>query len=251
MRCWLTGPERRNEPMFEAYITNTALYPLMGIEVGTTVHFPTTTQELQAALAKIGIDGKRYSEVFFTSFDSDVLGLYDHLYECENIDELNELGHALLEVRDKGGLETFEAALVLGNHTRSVKDLINLTQNLDLYRFYPDIDGDEALGLMYAEELHTIEIPEHIRNYFDYEAYGRDMRLNEGGVFAPGGYAAADPGTFREYYRGTADIPPEHRIFAYPEKARSVPSILDTLKQFQKSPPASHKEKTGISHEER
>ena len=58
--------------MFEAYITNTALYPLMGIEVGTTVHFPMTTQELQAALAKIGIDGKRYSEVFFTSFDSDV-----------------------------------------------------------------------------------------------------------------------------------------------------------------------------------
>ena len=55
--------------MFEAYITNTALYPLMGIEVGTTVHFPTTTQELQAALAKIGIDGKRYSEVFFTSFE--------------------------------------------------------------------------------------------------------------------------------------------------------------------------------------
>ena len=50
--------------MFEAYITNTALYPLMGIEVGTTVHFPTTTQELQAALAKIGIDGKRYSEVY-------------------------------------------------------------------------------------------------------------------------------------------------------------------------------------------
>ena len=132
-----------------------------------------------------------------------------------------------------------------------MKDLITLAQNLDLYRFYPEIDGDEALGLMYAEELHTIEIPEHIRNYFDYEAYGRDMRLNEGGVFAPGGYVAADLGTFREYYRGTADIPPEHRIFAYPEKARSVPSILDTLKQFQKSPPALHKEKTGISHEER
>lgn len=141
--------------MFEAYITNTALYPLMGIEVGTTVHFPMTTQELQAALAKIGIDGKRYSEVFFTSFDSDVLGLYDHLYECENIDELNELGHALLEVRDKGGLETFEAALVLGNHTRSVKDLINLTQNLDLYRFYPDISDDEGLGRLYADELGT------------------------------------------------------------------------------------------------
>lgn len=156
--------------MFEAYITNTALYPLMGIEVGTTVHFPMTTQELQAALAKIGIDGKRYSEVFFTSFDSDVLGLYDYLYECENIDELNELGHALLEVRDKGGLETFEAALVLGNHTRSVKDLINLTQNLDLYRFYPDISDDEgwavftptSLGLStYRSTVRTTSIMRH------------------------------------------------------------------------------------------
>lgn len=229
--------------MFEAYITNTALYPLMGIEVGTTVHFPMTTQELQAALAKIGIDGKRYSEVFFTSFDSDVLGLYDYLYECENIDELNELGHALLEVRDKGGLETFEAALVLGNHTRSVKDLINLTQNLDLYRFYPDISDDEGLGRLYADELGTIDIPEHIQNYFDYEAYGRDVRINEGGVFAPGGYVSAVPEGFKEYYHGPQDIPPEHRIFAYPEKAEPVHSILATLKRFQEAPPAPKKDK--------
>ena len=63
--------------MFEAYITNAALYPEAGVEVGTTLKFPATTQEVQAALAKIGIDGKQYTEVFFTSFDSDdVLGLY-------------------------------------------------------------------------------------------------------------------------------------------------------------------------------
>ena len=145
--------------------------------------------------------------------------------QCENIDELNELGHALLEVRDKGGLETFEAALVLGNHTRSVKDLINLTQNLDLYRFYPDISDDEGLGRLYADELGTIDIPEHIQNYFDYEAYGRDVRINEGGVFAPGGYVSAVPEGFKEYYHGPQDIPPEHRIFAYPEKAEPVHSL--------------------------
>ena len=190
--------------MFEAYLTNIALYPLMGIEVGTVLKFPATTQEVQDALAKIGIDGKRYTEVFITSFDSDVLGLYDYLNEYESIDELNELANTLVEVQAQGGLEVFEAALVLGKHTGSVKDLINLAQNLDLYRFYPDIDGDEALGLMYAEELHTIEIPEHIRNYFDYEAYGRDMRLNEGGVFAPGGYVSADPDVYK---RQAHDLP--------------------------------------------
>ena len=150
--------------MFEAYITNTALYPLMGIEVGTTVHFPMTTQELQAALAKIGIDGKAVQRsVLLPALTAMCWDCTIYLDEYENIDELNELGHALLEVRDKGGLETFEAALVLGNHTGSVKDLINLTQNLDLYRFYPDISDDEGLGRLYADELGTIDIPEHIQ----------------------------------------------------------------------------------------
>ena len=40
--------------------------------------------------------------------------------------------------------------------------MINLTQNLDLYRFYPDISDDEGLGRLYADELGTIDIPEHI-----------------------------------------------------------------------------------------
>ena len=154
--------------MFEAYITNAALYPEAGVEVGTTLKFPATTQEVQAALAKIGIDGKQYTEVFFTSFDSDdVLGLYDYLYEYAGIDELNELAHTLIGVRNKGELEKYEAALVLGKHTESVKDLINLAQNLDLYRFYPDISNEEELGRLYADEFHAIEIPEHIQNYFD------------------------------------------------------------------------------------
>ena len=172
--------------MFEAYITNAALYPEAGVEVGTTLKVPATTQEIQDALAKIGIDGKQYTEVFFTSFDSDdVLGLYDYLYEYAGIDELNELAHTLLGVRDKGELEKYEAALVLGKHTESVKDLINLAQNLDLYRFYPDISNEEELGRLYADEFHAIEIPEHIENYFDYEAYGRDVQIRENGVFAP------------------------------------------------------------------
>ena len=85
--------------MFEAYITNAALYPEAGVEVGTTLKFPATTQEVQAALAKIGIDGKQYTEVFFTSFDSDdVLGLYDYLGEYESLDELNYLAHLLADI---------------------------------------------------------------------------------------------------------------------------------------------------------
>ena len=115
----------------------------------------------------------------------------------------------------------------------------------------PQISDDEGLGRLYADELGTIDIPEHIQNYFDYEAYGRDVRINEGGVFAPGGYVSAVPEGFKEYYHGPQDIPPEHRIFAYPEKAEPVHSILAALKRFQEAPPAPKKDKAETSHEER
>ena len=52
--------------------------------------------------------------------------------------------------------------------------------------------------------------------YFDFEAYGRDMRINEGGHFAPTGYLTRN-GDFKEVYHGIEDIPAEHRIFAYPK----------------------------------
>ena len=48
------------------------------------------------------------------------------------------------------------------------------------------------------------------------EAYGRDMRINEGGHFAPTGYLTRS-GDFKEVYHGIEDIPAEHRIFAYPK----------------------------------
>ncbi len=61
--------------MFEAYITNTAPIPLMGIEVGDNGTFPHDDRSCRPPLPKIGIDRERYSEVFFYQLDSDVLAL--------------------------------------------------------------------------------------------------------------------------------------------------------------------------------
>ena len=66
--------------------------------MGETLKFPTTTEEVQALLKRIGVDGVRYQEIFITSFDGDVLGLYDYLTEYENIDELNHLACLLLSL---------------------------------------------------------------------------------------------------------------------------------------------------------
>ena len=73
--------------LFEAYITNLGKYN-EGELVGETLKFPTTKEEVQGLLKRIGVDGVRYEEFFITSFDGDVLGLYDYLTEYENLDEL-------------------------------------------------------------------------------------------------------------------------------------------------------------------
>ena len=115
--------------LFEAYVTNLGKYN-EGELVGETLKFPATTEAVQALLKRIGVDGIRYEEIFITSFDGDVLGLYDYLSEYENLDELNHLAHLLSEL-DQGELETLEAVLNKGDHTSSVADIINLVHNLD------------------------------------------------------------------------------------------------------------------------
>ena len=201
--------------VFEAYITNLGKYA-EGQLMGETLKFPATTEEVQSLLKNIGVDGVRYEEFFITAFDGDVMGLYDYLTEYENLDELNHLAHLISEL-DSDEIETLEAVLNKGDHTSSVADIINLVHNLDCYDLHSGVTDDETLGRIYVEDMELLDVPDNVLPYFDFEAYGRDMRINEGGHFAPGGYVFNNGGSFVEQYHGMEDIPPEHRIFAYPK----------------------------------
>lgn len=200
---------------FEAYITNLGKYN-EGALVGEYLKFPTTTEEVQALLKRIGIDGVRYEEIFITDYDGDMPELYSGFGEYESIDELNYLASLLSEM-DENDLEKFEAVLDTGEHSGSVKELINLTQNLDCFEFYSGITSEEELGRMYIQELDAIQIPEHLIDYIDYEAYGRDVRINEGGSFSGNGYVFDNNSSFIEHYSGREDIPDEYRVFSMPE----------------------------------
>ena len=185
--------------MFEADVTNLGLYPERGAGAGEYLKFPTTAEEVQTLFSRIGIDGKQYEEYFITDYDSDILGLTDHLGEYESLDELNYLAH-LLEEMTPAELEKLEAVMDAGEYTSSVKDLINLTQNLDCFDFYSDVNSEEELGRMYIQDFEAMQVPEHLIDYIDYEAYGRDIRINDGGHFAPGGYVADNRSNFVEHY---------------------------------------------------
>ena len=120
--------------LFEAYVTNAGKYADYGVDAGEILKFPTTTEEVQSLLKRIGVDGVRYQEIFIVSFDGDVLGLYDYLNEYENLDELNHLAHLLSEL-DQGELETLEAVPRDRGHSRRAPG-IRISP-----AFYPGADG--------------------------------------------------------------------------------------------------------------
>ena len=204
---------------FAAFITNLGKYN-EGALVGEWVKFPTTAEELKKVFERIGIGakddfGQTYEEWFITDYDCYVDGLYDLLGEYANLDELNYLASKLDDM-SQDEYERFQAAMEIGDHTGSIQELINLTESLDCYDVYPDIHDHDDLGRYYIEELDTMQVPEHLRNYIDYEAYGRDIALEESGQFTDLGYVRDTGDSFHEYYDGErSSIPEEYRVMTF------------------------------------
>lgn len=194
---------------FAAYITHLRKYT-EGALVGEWLQFPTTREKLQETFQKIGLkDGEEY---FISDYDMYVPGLSNVLGEYENLDELNYLALQLYRLSDYG-YKVFEAAIDLGADADSLQQLINLTYNLDVFTLYSDIEDYDDLGRMYLEELSNIEVPDEIKDYIDYEAYGRDMSVNETFTFSPHGFIYLAHDDFGEEYDGTREeIPLECRI---------------------------------------
>ena len=218
----------KNYP-FAAFITNLGKYN-EGELVGEWVKFPTTAEELKEVFKRIGIGqkddfGQPYEEWFITDYDCYVDGLYSKLGEYENLDELNYLASKLDEMSESEYAQ-FQAGMEMGDHCGSLQEIINLTENLDCYEVYPDIHDYDDLGRYYIEELDVMQVPEHLQNYIDYEAYGRDVALEENGTFTDQGYVRDTGDSFHEYYDGErGSIPDEYRVMTFqddlPEEEKS------------------------------
>lgn len=214
---------------FAAFITNLGKYN-EGELVGEWVKFPTTAEEMKEVFKRIGIGqrddfGQPYEEWFITDYDCYVDGLYDKLGEYESLDELNYLASKLDEMSDSEYAQ-FQAGMEMGDHCGSLQEIINLTENLDCYEVYPDIHDYDDLGRYYIEELEVMQIPEHLQNYIDYEAYGRDVAMDENGSFTDQGYVRDTGDRFCEYYDGErGSIPDEYRVMTFqddlPEEEKS------------------------------
>ena len=197
---------------FTANIANLHKYG-GGVLCGITLSFPTTTEQVQAALREIGVDRLFSSEIIILDYSIGVKGVARALGEYTHIDELNYLASRLNEL-DPEELMKFTAAVEHGEYASSAEELINLAYNLDHYELYP-VQNAEEYGLWLVDELMVLQLPEQARDYFDFEAYGEATAINEGGTFTSQGYMLAGPEPFQKVYDGQ-HIPEQYQVFQYP-----------------------------------
>ena len=206
----------KNDIIFRAFITNLGMYN-EGRLVGEWVDFPiqcdglTLQESIEKILCRIGVDGKQYEEYFITDYDSEIAGLTENFEEYENLFLLQALACRICsQYCDQYSYKNMlESMLKYGEHTGSVLELINLICNTENFYFLPDVASDYDLGYEYAENsgMFTEVYAQMgtLRNYIDYEGYGRDIRLTEGGIHTKNGYISLTDNIVT-YYDSPEDI---------------------------------------------
>lgn len=206
----------KNDVIFKTFITNLGMYN-EGRLVGKWVDFPirhdglTLQESIDKILCSIGVDGKQYEEYFITDYDSEIAGLTENFGEYENLFLLQALACKIcLQYCDQYSYKNMlESMLEYGEHTDSVLELINLICNTENFYFLPDVASDYELGYEYAENsgMFTEVYAQMgmLRNHIDYEGYGRDIRLTEGGIHTKNGYISLTD-EIVTYYDSTEDI---------------------------------------------
>ncbi|NBH19476.1 DUF4316 domain-containing protein [Clostridiaceae bacterium] len=227
-----TGQRKERDPMNEQFsiLIDSRTRFETGKPGGAWLSIPTTTEQLHAAMRSVGITADNPQDFFINGFANTEKQPFDvplSVIQGSTIDELNYLGK-LLEMQSDEDRDKFTAAVTLGEHAGSVKDLINLAQNLDCYWIYPAVRSEADYGYYLIDELDELELPEEAKKYFKYEEYGQDAVQKDKGQFTDQGYIYNNGNTFSQWYNGRDnDIPKEYKVMSFPEPERPAPEKSD------------------------
>lgn len=163
--------------MTKIYLTNLGKYN-EGILMGEWVTLPFTGEELETAKKTIGIN-KYYEEYFISDYETDIEGL--NITEYEDLESLNE-NIAAYEDLDESEKEAVQAYLIYGE---DLKSAIQQTEEGNYYIYDGCYDMEDVAYQVIEENGLLNDVDDTIADYFDYEAYGRDLDIN--GTFIPVG----------------------------------------------------------------
>ena len=121
-------------------------------------------------MAKIGIN-EEYEEYFITDYETDIEGV--EVGEYSNLDELNELAEQLDELAEEA--QKAIQAMLLDGYT--FNEALEKARNGD-YIIYYDCDNITDVAYQIVEECGYLNnVPEQVKMYFNYEAFGRDLNI--------------------------------------------------------------------------
>lgn len=168
--------------MIEIYLTNLGKYN-EGELIYSRLVLPATTEKIQAVYDEIGVaDNTMYEEAFISDYETDINDL--SISEYASLDDLNELAEEL-ENFDEYELEAFGAMLDAGLATDEALQKVQDNE----YRMYGGCFSMAEVAEQYADETGLLEsVPDDLRMYFDFEAFGRDMDINGHFIETDSGY---------------------------------------------------------------
>ena len=153
-----------------------------GITNFTWLELPASEEDIQKALEKI--NALEDEDFFISDFETD-LELPKSEFDINTLMELEELSNTLEDFEALDEWEQEETAAILEFETMSLETAMD-NQRQGRFIFYSGIENEYDLGEYYVTELGCWDIPEHIRNYIDYKAYGEDISYD--GMFTTYGF---------------------------------------------------------------
>lgn len=148
------------------------LYPAHG----QWVDLPATEEELTEAIENA------------QTIDCEEVMISDHegikCSEYDNIFDINEQAEELENLQDYEQ-EALEALIDDGYSFEEALDIVTSGD----YMYYSNCDDMTDVAMQYIEETGLLnDVPEFLQNYFDYEAYGRDLSYEGHFIAIDSGY---------------------------------------------------------------
>ena len=162
---------------FKIFVSNLGKYN-EGEMVGEWINLPATEGEMEELLDRIGIN-EEYEEIFIPDYENE---FNYKVNEYANLDELNDIAYKLdnlttdEEEKIKAGLELW-----------SFDEIYNYLDDIVLLK---DVNTDYDLGYYWIEEsgCYNLDNLGMLKNYINYEAFGRDIRFETDGGFTSYGW---------------------------------------------------------------
>lgn len=152
--------------MLKIFISNLKEYN-NGKIIGEWVSLP--CEDIEEVLEKISNSGK--DELFISDYETDINGL--KVAEYEDSLQLNEIAEEIDNLSD-------DEVIALQAYLEQYNDIEQALEEVRQgnYTIYYDCDDMSDVAYQVVNESGLLDgVPETIKGYFDYEAYGRDIDI--------------------------------------------------------------------------